>query len=154
MRSTLMSESAAVDRIPVPVDVPFSPALTNLIKRGPSVLIFLQFFLLSSSKPAASSARIWSCLHLNLPSAGLDWQDDSTCSKLAGLIHSFIIFSCIRWLNWAMCVGICYFQFPFNEELSQISIPLNIHYEYEYKQAFGIYENYIGGGCCCCYMTP
>lgn len=43
------------------------PALTNLIKWGAVVPEMLQVFLLSSSRPGASSANIWSHLHLNLP---------------------------------------------------------------------------------------
>lgn len=72
-RSTLMSQSVADVRIPEPLDVALelSPALTNLIIWGATVLVMLWVFLLSSSRPVASSASIWSCLHLNLPSARL-----------------------------------------------------------------------------------
>lgn len=73
LRSTLTSQTAADVIIPAAIDVPLelSPALTNLMKLGAVDLVMLWVFHLSSSRPTASSASIWSCLHLNLPPARL-----------------------------------------------------------------------------------
>ncbi len=89
LRSTLISQSSAVPRIPEHLSsLPaFSPGLRKPMKRGPLSWTLVLFRFLSFSSPSASCASTWSWRHLNLPSVRPARQDDRMCSRFAGLLH-------------------------------------------------------------------